>query len=71
MLINTKTEIHTDVVTEALEKQVVTHVGSINQVAANAPETDQDKRMQRRLRRAGRIQRNKPENLGLWRVSMW
>lgn len=71
MLINTKKEIHTDVVTEALEKEVVTHVGRINQVAANAPETEQDIRMQRRLRRAGRIRRNSPSRLGLWRVSMW
>lgn len=71
MLIKTKTKIHTDVVTETLEKQAVTHIGTINQVAANAPETDQDKIMQRRLRRAGRIQRNSPSKLGLWRVSMW
>ena len=71
MLNNTKSEIHTEVVTEALEKQAVTHLGSINQVAANTSEMSQGQSMQRRLRRANRIRRNTPSRHGLWRVSMW
>ncbi len=70
MLNNTKLEIHTEVVTEAMEKRAVTHLGSINQVAANAAEMAQDKSMQRRLRRESRMRRNNPSSLGLWRVSM-
>lgn len=71
MLNNTKFEIHTEVATAALEKQAVAHLGSIQQDAANAPEMDQDKSMQSRLRRDRRARRNTPSNLGLWRVSMW
>jgi hypothetical protein len=71
MLNNTKLEIHTEVETEAMEKQTVTSLGSINQVAANAAEIAQDKSMQRRLRRENRMRRNTPSSLGLWRVSMW
>jgi len=71
MLINTKTEIHTDVVTHGLERQAVTHLGVINQTAANSPESDRETKMQRRLRRASRARRNTPSNPGLWRVSMW
>ena len=70
MLINTKSKIHTEVITEALEKHAVTSLDSINQVAANVPEMVQDKRMQRRYRRARRYIRNNPARLGLWRVSM-
>jgi hypothetical protein len=71
MLNNTKLEIHTEVVTEALGKQAVAHLGRIQQDAANAPEMDQNNSMQRRLRRQNRNRRNTPSNLGLWRVSMW
>lgn len=71
MLINTKIENHTDAVTHGLERQAVTHLGAINQDAANTPETHQEIKMQRRLRRSNRARRNTPSNLGLWRVSMW
>jgi len=70
MLNNTKLEIYTEVATEALEKRAVTRLGSISKVAANASEMAQDKSMQRRLRREGRMRRNNPSSLGLWRVSM-
>lgn len=71
MLNNTKSEIHTEVVTETLENPAVTNLGSINQAAANAPATAQNTSMQRRLRRQSRMRRNTPSSLGLWRVSMW
>ncbi len=71
MLNKTKSEIHTAVATDMLEKPVVTDLGAINQDAANAPQVDQTSSMQRRLRRDSRIQRNSPITLGLWRVSMW
>ena len=71
MLNNTKLEIQTEVVTEALENAAVTNLGSINQDAANAAEMAQDQSMQRRLRRQRRMRRNAPSSLGLWRVSMW
>ena len=70
MLNNTKLEIHTEVATEALEKRAVTRLDSINQVAANAPEMDQNNSMQRRLRRQNRNRRNTRSTLGLWRVSL-
>ena len=70
MLNNTKLEIHTEVVTEALEKQAVAHLGSIQQDAANASAMDQNNSMQRRLRRQSRNRRNTRSNLGLWRVSL-
>jgi len=71
MLTNTKPEIHTEVVTEALEKRAVTRLDSISQDAANAADMAQDQSMQRRLRRESRMRRNTPSRLGLWRVSMW
>jgi len=71
MLNNTKLEIHTEVATEALEKQAITCLDSISQVAANATEIAQNQSMQRRLRRQSRMRRNSPSTLGLWRVSMW
>ena len=71
MLNKIKSEIHTEVANSVLEKRLVTDLGAINQAAANAPRLDQTSSMQRRLRRESRIQRNRPANLGLWRVSMW
>ena len=71
MLNKTKSESHTAVATDGLEKRMVTDLGAINQAAANAPQIDQSSSMRRRLRRESRIQRNSPTTLGLWRVSMW
>ena len=71
MLNKIESEIHTEVANSVLEKRLVTDLGAINQAAANAPQLDQTSSMQRRLRRESRIQRNRPANLGLWRVSMW
>jgi hypothetical protein len=71
MLNKTKPEIHNAVATDGLVKRVVTDLGAINQAAANAPQIDQTRSMQRRLRRERRIQRNSPTTLGLWHVSMW
>jgi hypothetical protein len=71
MLNNTKSKIHSEVATAALDKQAITHLGAICQDAANAPRIDQNSSMQRRLRRDRRAQRNSPSKLGLWRVSMW
>lgn len=71
MLINSKSEIHPQVAIDALEKPAVTHLGTINQAAANASEMSASNSLQRRMRRASRMQRNTPSNLSLWRVSMW
>ena len=71
MLSNIKSEIHTEVTTDVLEKHTVTSLGAINQEAANSPKTDQNSSMQRRLRRQSRSLRNRASTTGLWRVSMW
>lgn len=71
MLINTKLKLQTSDMADLLEQQAGVSPGLINREAANAPQMDQEKRIESRSRRDRRDRRNTAMPLGLWRVTLW
>ncbi len=71
MLINTKLKTQTVEMIDLLEQQASVSPELTRLEAANAPQMDQLKRMESRLRRDRRDRRNTAMPLGLWRVTLW
>ena len=70
MLNKIKSNSHTAVVTNGMEKPAVRNLGLLNHAAANAPQTAHASSMERRLRRDRRNHRNAFSSLGMWRASI-